>query len=46
MGMGVFYDLGYGVVDSAFMGAPYSNQRTSSQVSFPFSPSEMVAPSL
>jgi hypothetical protein len=45
-GMGVFYDLGYGVVDSAFMGAPYSNQRTSSQVNFPFSPSEMVAPSL
>ena len=45
-GMGVFYDLGYGVVDSAFMGAPYSNQRTSSQVNFPFSPSEMAAPGL
>ena len=45
-GMGVFYDLGYGVVDSAFMGAPYSNQRTSSVVSFPFTAAELVAPTL
>src|SRR5674476_418806 len=28
------------------MGAPYSNQRTSSQVNFPFSASDMVAPEL
>jgi outer membrane receptor protein involved in Fe transport len=45
-GMGVFYDMGYGVVDSAFMGAPYSNQRTSSLVKFPFTEAELVAPTL
>ena len=45
-GIGVFYDLGYGVVDSAFMGAPYSNVRTFSEVNFPWSAADLVAPGL
>jgi hypothetical protein len=45
-GVGFFYDLGYGVVDSAFAGAPYSNVRTISEVNFPLPVADLVAPSL
>ncbi len=45
-GIGLFYDLGYGVVDSAFSGAPYSNIRTISEVNFPLPPADLVAPTL
>lgn len=34
-GIGAFYDLGYGVVEGAFNGAPYSNSLSNSDVSFP-----------
>ena len=45
-GIGIFYDLGYGVVDSAFAGAPYSNIRTISEVNFPLPTADLAAPGL
>jgi hypothetical protein len=45
-GLGLFYDLGYGVVDGAFNGAPYSNVRTMSEVAFPLSAANLAAPAL
>lgn len=45
-GAGLFYDLGYGVVGQAFNGAPYSNVRTVSEITFPLSPSNLVPPGL
>jgi hypothetical protein len=45
-GFGVFYDLGYGVVDGAFNGAPYSNVTTVSEAEFPLAPSYLDPPSL
>jgi hypothetical protein len=45
-GVGLFYDLGYGVVSQAFNGAPYSNVRTVSEVTFPLAPSNLIPPGL
>ena len=44
MGVGLFYDVGYGVTASAFNGAPYSNVRTISLADFPLSVADMSAP--
>jgi hypothetical protein len=41
-GVGLFYDMGYGVSMVAFSGAPYSNVRTVSEAKFPFSASNLV----
>lgn len=45
-GLGMFYDTGYGVVGSAFGGAPYSAVWTLSEVAFPLSASDLTPPSL
>jgi hypothetical protein len=45
-GLGVFYDMGYGVVGGAFNGAPYSNVRTLSEVAFPLSAANLAAPGM
>jgi hypothetical protein len=45
-GVGMFYDLGYGVTGGAFNGAPYSNIRTISNVTFPLSIANLNAPGL
>jgi hypothetical protein len=45
-GFGLFYDLGYGVVDGAFNGAPYSNITSNSLVSFPAAANTLQAPGL
>ena len=45
-GLGMFHDLGYGIVDSAFFGAPYSNVRTISEAAFPLAATYLSAPSL
>ena len=44
LGVGIFYDVGYGVSASAFNGAPYSNVRTISLAEFPLSLSDLSAP--
>ncbi len=46
LGVGLFYDLGYGAIDAAFGSAPYSNVETVSGVSFPFTAVELVPPVL
>ena len=45
-GVGVFYDLGYGVTGGAFNGAPYSNVRTISNVTFPLTIANLNPPGL
>jgi hypothetical protein len=45
-GIGLFYDLGYGAIDSAFSAAPYSNVQTVSGVNFPFTAADLVPPVL
>lgn len=45
-GFGMFYDLGYGAVDGAYSGAPYSNVLTISQPSFPLSAANLAPPPL
>jgi len=45
-GIGVFYDMGYGVVGGAFNGAPYSNVNTMSEVKFPLTAGNLTAPVL
>lgn len=46
VGIGLFYDLGYGAIDGAFNSAPYSNVQTVSGVNFPFTATELVPPVL
>ena len=46
VGVGLFYDLGYGAIDGAFSSAPYSNVQTVSEVTFPFTATELVPPIL
>ena len=45
-GAGMFYDMGYGVIDGAFNGAPYSNVQTLTKVAFPLSASNLAPPAL
>ena len=45
-GIGIFYDMGYGVVAGAFNGAPYSSVNTMSQVNFPLTTANLAAPVL
>src|SRR5262249_36064694 len=45
-GVGAFYDMGNGMVDGAFSGAPYSNVRTMSEVTFPLAAANLAAPTL
>jgi hypothetical protein len=45
-GMGMFYDTGYGMVDAAFSGAPFTSVRTISEVKFPLSATNLAAPGL
>jgi hypothetical protein len=46
MGIGLFYDTGYGTSSGAFGGAPYSSVRTISLATFPLSSSDAAPPSL
>jgi hypothetical protein len=46
MGIGLFYDVGYGVTGGAFGGAPYSNIRTISLAAFPLASADANAPVL
>jgi len=46
VGVGLFYDLGYGAIDSAFNSAPFSNVQTVSGVSFPFATTDLTPPVL
>jgi hypothetical protein len=46
VGVGMFYDLGYGAIDGAFSSAPYSNVQTETAVAFPFTAAQLVAPPL
>ncbi len=43
-GLGLFYDVGYGISAGAFSGAPYSNDRTISLAIFPLSSSDLAPP--
>ncbi len=45
-GGGMFYDLGYGVVASAFNGAPFTASHTTSPLKFPFTTSFLNPPAL
>ncbi|MDX2150440.1 MAG: carboxypeptidase regulatory-like domain-containing protein [Bryobacteraceae bacterium] len=45
-GVGLFYDLGYGITAGAFNGAPYSNDRTLSSATFPLTRSDALPPVL
>ena len=46
MGIGLFYDVGYGTTGAAFGGAPYSNIRTISLAVFPLAAADTAAPVL
>ncbi len=46
MGIGLFYDVGYGASSGAFGGAPYSNARTISLASFPLDAADAAPPIL
>jgi hypothetical protein len=46
VGVGLFYDLGYGAIDGAFNSAPYSNVLTDSAVAFPFTAAQLAPPVL
>jgi hypothetical protein len=43
-GLGLFYDLGYGIAAGAFNGAPYSNDRTITLATLPLSRSDAAPP--
>ena len=43
-GIGLFYDVGYGMYASAFSGAPYANDRTITLATFPLSSSYSTPP--
>jgi hypothetical protein len=45
-GIGMFYDMGYGIVAGAFSGAPYANVETNSEVQFPLSAANLAPPVL
>jgi hypothetical protein len=45
-GLGLFYDMGYGQVASAFSGAPFSNILTVSNVKFPLVQAYLMPPGL
>jgi hypothetical protein len=45
-GFGMFYDVGYGVVNQAFFGAPYADVRTASEIGFPLAPGDLAPPIL
>lgn len=45
-GIGLFYDLGYGLTGAAFSGAPYSSVRTLTSAVFPLVSSDQAAPEL
>jgi hypothetical protein len=45
-GVGMFYDLGYGVSGGAFNGAPYTSVRTISEAAFPLASIYLAAPVL
>jgi hypothetical protein len=45
-GFGMFYDLGYGAVDGAFVSAPYSDVLTVTETSFPLTPANLAPPPL
>ena len=45
-GVGVFYDMGYGAVNGAFGGAPFSNVWTFSRINFPLAANYMTPPPL
>jgi hypothetical protein len=45
-GVGLFYDIGYGVSAGAFGGAPYSNVRTISLAVFTFAPADANPPAM
>jgi len=46
LGAGVFYDMGYGVSNSAFSSAPYSNAWTFSKIAFPLDSEYTVPPTM
>lgn len=46
MGLGLFYDTGYGSSAGAFSGAPYSSVRTISLATFPLSTADAAPPAL
>ncbi|MDX2178607.1 MAG: carboxypeptidase regulatory-like domain-containing protein [Bryobacteraceae bacterium] len=45
-GLGIFYDVGYGVSAGAFSGAPYTAQRTISESAFPIPATDLAPPAL
>jgi hypothetical protein len=45
-GIGMFYDVGYGVVSQAFFGAPYASVHTASEIGFPLAPGDLAIPVL
>lgn len=46
MGVGLFYDLGYGISAAGFNGAPYSSVRTISAATIPLGVNDLAAPAL
>ena len=46
MGIGVFYDLGYGSTMYAFNGVPYSSQRNLTAAAFPLTAANIAPPTL
>ncbi len=46
MGIGVFYDLGYGSTMYAFNGVPYSSQRNLTATAFPLTAANIALPAL
>jgi hypothetical protein len=46
LGIGMFYDPGYGAIGGAFRDAPYSNVDTISEANFPLLPVFLAAPGL
>jgi hypothetical protein len=46
LGIGMFYDPGYGAIGGAFRGAPYSNVDTISEANFPLLPVFLAPPGL
>jgi hypothetical protein len=46
IGVGMFYDMGYGMTSGAFSGAPYSSVTNMTSVTFPLSASNLIAPAL
>src|SRR5579883_1605496 len=44
VGVGLFYDVGYGSTAGAFNGAPFTDVRTISEATFPLAPNLLIAP--